>query len=175
MAPDTLTLLERELFAVAEEQGVRMGTREAEAAFARARALAEAGQPPSVDDATFEAYVATLASVGLEEQVNSEEIRDYLRWRLTVNVADRMEDIAAAAMARAERDPVLRLSLALLRDVETLDELFAEAALEKGRTGTASTTLGLRARTGSHLTWPEREGGGGSDGHAAPASRRAPA
>ena len=142
IAPDTLTSLERELIAVAEEQGVRMGTREAEAAFARARALAEAEQPPSVDDATFEAYVRTLASAGLEDQVGSEEIRGYLRWRLTINVADRMEDVAASTMARAERDPTLRLALALLGEAETQDELFAEAALEKARTDTEGTTLG---------------------------------
>lgn len=142
IAPDTLTSLERELIAVAEEQGVRMGTREAEAAFARARALAEAEQPPSVDDATFEAYVRTLASAGLEDQVGSEEIRGYLRWRLTINVADRMEDVAASTMARAERDPMLRLALALLGEAETQDELFAGAALEKARTDTEGTTLG---------------------------------
>ena len=142
VAPDTLTLLERELYAVAEEQDVRMGTREAEAAFARARALVEAGQPPSVDEATFEAYVATLASAGLAEQVASEEILDFLRWRLTINVADRMEDVAAATMARAERDPVLRLSLALLGEATTQEELFAAAVVEEARTREESTTLG---------------------------------
>ena len=41
--------------------------REQETAFARARGLREADQEPSVDNATFEAYVQSLAEAGLDD------------------------------------------------------------------------------------------------------------
>ena len=128
--------------AVAQEKEVPLSAREQETAFARARSLRAAGQPPSVDDATFESYLTGLANAGLADQVGREEIRRYLRWRLSVAVADRMEDIGAGTVARLERDPVLRSALDLLSASTTQNELFAAAARAQPQPG-ASANLGV--------------------------------
>jgi carboxyl-terminal processing protease len=142
VASDSLSAVERELLAVAQEEEIPLSAREQETAFARARALRAAGQPPSLDDATFESYVSGLASAGLADQVAREEIRRYLRWRLSVAVTDRMEDIGAGTMARLERDPVLRSALELLSGSTTQNELFVAAERAKAQSG-ASASLGV--------------------------------
>jgi carboxyl-terminal processing protease len=124
---DTLTLAERELIAFVNEKQVPMGLKEAEASFARARTLRETRQPVSVDDASFEAYLEGLETAGLPpEMLVRAEIRGYLRRRLTVQVADRLDDFAAATMERPDR--VLARALELMRASDTQAGLFAEAA-----------------------------------------------
>ncbi len=142
IAADTLSALERELLAVSSEEDVPLGVREAEASFSRARALRDAGLPASVDQATLEGYVAALAEAGLPpELVDREEIRSYLRWRLTVGVADRMDDVAAATMARMERDGVLGRAVDLLSEAATQNDLFVAASAERS-TETAARSIG---------------------------------
>ena len=137
---DTVGLFERELISTANDLEVPLATREAEVAFARAKALLEAGQPPSVDDATVQGYLSGLEAAGLpSELVNRLDVRSFLRWRLSVGVADRMEDVAAAAMARMERDRVLSLAVELMREAVTQGDLFA-AAEEANRSGANATT-----------------------------------
>ena len=143
MAADSLSAVERELLAVAQEKQIPLGVREQETAFARARGLREADQEPSVDDATFEAYVQSLAEAGLDELVSREEVRGYLRWRLGVNVAERMDDFGAATVARMERDSVLRRALDLLNGAASQSELFAAAERAKATSDTPST-IGAR-------------------------------
>ena len=137
---DTMGLLERELISTANDLEVPLATREAEVAFARAKALLEAGEPPSVDDATVQGYLSWLEAAGLpSELVDRPDIRSYLRWRLSVGVADRMEDVAAATMARMERDRVLSRAVDLMREAATQGDLFA-AAEEANRSGANATT-----------------------------------
>ena len=137
---DTMGLLERELISTANDLEVPLATREAEVAFARAKALLEAGEPPSVDDATVQGYLSWLEAAGLpSELVERPDIRSYLRWRLSVGVADRMEDVAAATMARMERDRVLSRAVDLMREAATQGDLFA-AAEEANRSGANATT-----------------------------------
>lgn len=125
---DTLSLVERELVAAANEKQVPLGLREAEASFSRARTLRETHQRGSVDDATFDAYVKGLEAAGLPaELMERPEIQSYLRWRLTVAVDDRLDDFAAATMARTSRDPVLTRALELMRSASTQTELFTAA------------------------------------------------
>ena len=143
VAADSLSAVERELLAVAQEKQIPLGVREQETAFARARGLREADQEPSVDDATFEAYVQSLAEAGLDELVSREEVRGYLRWRLSVNVAERMDDFSAATVARMERDSVLRRALDLLNGAASQSELFAAAERAKATSDTPST-IGAR-------------------------------
>jgi carboxyl-terminal processing protease len=139
IASDSLNAAERELLAVAQEKEVPLSVREQETAFARARVLRDAGQPPSVDDATFEAYVGGLATAGLGEVASRTEIRRYLRWRLNVAVADRMEDVGAGTMARLERDPVLKSALDLLSGSATQSELFVAAERAKALSGASAS------------------------------------
>ena len=137
---DTMGLLERELISTANDLEVPLATREAEVAFARAKALLEAGEPPSVDNATVQGYLSWLEAAGLpSELVDRPDIRSYLRWRLSVGVADRMEDVAAATMARMERDRVLSRAVDLMREAATQGDLFA-AAEEANRSGANATT-----------------------------------
>ena len=146
VAADTLSQLERELISTANDGNVPMVTREAEASFARAKALREAGAPPSVDDATMQAYMSGLESVGLPAELAARpEIRAYLRWRLSVSVADRMEDVAAATTVRMERDRVLSRAVELLRGATTQSDLFAAAA-QANESGAAATVRGAIAR-----------------------------
>ena len=144
---DTIRLLERELISTANDREVPLATREAEVSFARAKALREAGQPPSVDDATIQGYISGLEAAGLPaELVNRPEVRSYLRWRLRVGVADRMEDVAAATMARMERDRVLSRAVDLMRDAATQSDLFAAAAEANGSGAGATTSAGATPR-----------------------------
>jgi len=144
---DTIGLLERELISTANDQEVPLATREAEVSFARAKALLEAGEPPSVDDATVQGYISVLEAAGLPaELVDRPEIRSYLRWRLSVSVADRMEDVAAATMARLERDRVLSRAVDLMRDATTQSDLFAAAAEANGSDARAITSAGATPR-----------------------------
>lgn len=144
IAPDTLTLLERELLSAASEKRLPIGVREAEASFARAKALREAGEPPSVDEATVDGLLAVLAETGIDADLLAEpEIRDYLRWRLAVGVADRMDDLSAVTLVRMERDHALTQAVDLLRGVETQGELFASVA-ERMKAGDASASSAVR-------------------------------
>jgi carboxyl-terminal processing protease len=144
---DTIGLLERELISIANDREIPLATREAEVSFARAKALREAGQPPSVDDATIQGYISGLEAVGLPaELVNRPEVRSYLRWRLSVGVADRMEDVAAATMVRMEKDRVLARAVELMRDASTQSDLFAAAAEANGIGAGAATSAGVTSR-----------------------------
>ena len=144
---DTIGLLERELISTANDSEVPLATQEAEVSFARAKALREAGQPPSVDDATIQGYISDLEAAGLPpELVNRPEIRSYLRWRLSVSVADRMEDVAAATMARMDRDRVLSRAIELMRDAATQSDLFAAVAQANGSGASATTSAGATPR-----------------------------
>ena len=126
---DTLSPVERELISAANEKEVPLGLKEAEAAFARAKTLRDTGQPPTVDEATFVSYLKTLEEAGLPGTLlERAESQHYLRWRLTVNVADRLEDFPTATMTRVERDPVLSRALELMLEATTQPELFASAA-----------------------------------------------
>jgi carboxyl-terminal processing protease len=142
---DTLSLVERELIAAANEKQVPLGLREAEASFARARTLRETRQPTSVDDAGFDAYLKGLEAAGLApELVQRPEIKSYLRRRLTIAVADRMDDFAGATMERAARDPVLTRAIELMRESATQADLFVGAARAN-----ASTAVSRDGRVGA--------------------------
>ena len=125
---DTLTTVEQELIRSANEVEVPLGLRLAERSFEAARALEEAGEPAHLDDEILAGFVADLMEEGLpEETVASQEVRDYLAWRLRVGIAQRMNDIGAEANFRQERDPVLEEAVRLLGEVTTQTELFEVA------------------------------------------------
>ncbi len=144
---DTLGLVERELISTANDREVPLATREAEVSFARAKVLREAGQPPGVDDATIQDYLSNLEAAGLpSELVDRPAVRSFLRWRLRVRVADRMEDVAAATVARMERDRVLSRAVELMREAATQADLFDAAALAKENDTGVTTSAGAIPR-----------------------------
>jgi carboxyl-terminal processing protease len=143
----TLGSVERELISTANDRDVPLATREAEVSFARAKALRETGQPPSVDDATIQGYLNDLEAAGLpSELVDRPEVRSFLRWRLSVRVADRMEDVAAGTVIRMERDRVLTRAVELMREAATQTDLFAAAALAREKGTGAITSAGAIPR-----------------------------
>ena len=132
---DTLTLRERDLLIFTAEQGVPLPLRLAEFAFAEARDLQEAGQAPELRPEAFDRFVEELREDGVpEEFLTDEGVLGYLAWRAEIGIADRMDDLGAAAEFRMARDPVLAEAVALLRGSATQQELFAHAGAEHGRT-----------------------------------------
>jgi carboxyl-terminal processing protease len=125
---DTLTLSEREFLIAASEAQIQVGVRIQEFGFARAQELRAAGEPPRLDGEAFAAFLAGLRGEGLAEDVLEQEgVRDYLAWRATMAIADRMEDLGASKRFQMVRDPVLRAAAELLRDSRSQAELFMAA------------------------------------------------
>ncbi len=137
---DSLSVVEQELISVANDKKVPLPQKEAEASFARAKALRDAGLPPSVDAATLDAHMKGLEAAGLPPEVASKpEVRAYLGWRLRVAVADRFAHIADATVLRMERDNVLTRAVELMRASQTQGDLFDDAAKAKASTAPATT------------------------------------
>jgi carboxyl-terminal processing protease len=122
---DTLRLPEQELIRVVTENEFPLGLRLAEFGFEVAASRREAGEPPSIQDAEFEALIADLVSDGLPaELLEDPMVLDYLRWRGQMAVAQRMDDIGAEADIRTVRDPVLTAAIRLLSETNSQAELF---------------------------------------------------
>ncbi len=149
---DTLTLAERDLLQGAVEAGVPLPLRLAEFGFAEAQALSGAGLRPQLREEEFRTFVSTLVEDGLtRELLDAPGVQDYLRWRASISIADRMADLGARAEFLMDRDPVLREAVALLRQAPTQAALYTAAA---GRSGAAQS-----------------RGAAGSAGGAGPGSR----
>ncbi|MBT8338254.1 MAG: S41 family peptidase, partial [Gemmatimonadetes bacterium] len=113
---DTLTLAERALLQGAVEAELPLPLRLAEFGFAEAQRLEAAGQGPMVDEGRFQAFVAELRDEGLpSELLDADGAEDYLRFRASLSIADRMDDLGARGRFLQERDPVLREAVRLLR------------------------------------------------------------
>jgi carboxyl-terminal processing protease len=136
---DTLKLAEQTLIRVANEEQYPLGVRLAEFGFGVAAARREAGEKPSMTEAEFQTFVARLRDDGLPaELLDDEVVLDYLRWRGRMAVAQRMDDIAAEADFRTERDPVLREAIRLLSEARSQDDLFGAVAAKARSTDTGS-------------------------------------
>ena len=137
---DTLKVIEREFIRLSNEQQFPLGLKIAEFGFNVAAARREAGTVPSVTEEEFDAFVEDLTSAGLEtELVNDADVREYLFWRTELAVAQRMNDIAAEADFRTQRDPVLSEAIRLLQVTSSQTELFqavdSQANATQGPTG----------------------------------------
>ena len=135
---DTLTLAERDLLQGAVEAEVPLPLRLAEFGFAEAQSLSAAGLPAQLRDDEFRAWLSTLQEDGLpQELLEAPGVDEYLRWRASISIADRMADLGARAEFLMERDPVLREAVALLRQAPTQAALYSAAA---GRSNGARST-----------------------------------
>ncbi len=143
---DTLTLAERDLLQGAVEAELPLPLRLAEFGFAQARALEAAGEPAQLRDAPFEAFLKGLVDEGLPaELLEADGVSDYLRWRASISIADRMDDLGARAEFLMMRDPVLREAVGLLRRSPTQDALYVAAAGRESSdeaTGAADSSSG---------------------------------
>lgn len=131
---DTLTVAERELLQGAAEAEVPLPLRIAEFGFAEAKALGLEDGEPRLREQAFDEFLASLVDEGLpEELLAADGVRDYLRWRAAISVADRMDRLGASAAIRMERDPVLAEAVRLLQTSADQGDLYAAAALERAR------------------------------------------
>jgi carboxyl-terminal processing protease len=126
IAEDTLLLPEQELVRVTSETEFPLNLRVMEFGFRTAGARRAAGEPAGVTDAEFEDLMTALVTEGLPANLASDPtVRNYLRWRSRIAVAQRMSDVGAEADAIAERDPVLAEAIRLLTANDTQAELFS--------------------------------------------------
>jgi len=125
VADDTLTTVEQNFLLASNQAQFPLGLRITEFGFELASARREAGMAPSVTEDEFDAFLARLVEEGLEASaLEQTEVRDYLYWRAQLAVAQRMDDIAAEAQFRTQRDPVLTEAIRLLETASSQAELF---------------------------------------------------
>ncbi|MDT8342614.1 MAG: S41 family peptidase [Longimicrobiales bacterium] len=126
---DTLTLRERELLQSAAEDQIPLPLRIAEFGFSEAQALDSAGEDPRLREAAFQGFLGSLAEEGVRaDLLDDPEVQRYLRWRVRIAVADRMDRLGDSARFRMERDAVLGQAVDLLRSHPTQTDLFTAAA-----------------------------------------------
>lgn len=129
VANDTLTLAERDLLQAAVESEVPLPLRIAEFGFAEAQALNADGLGPTLREEPFQTFLDQLVTDGLDQAlIDADGVEDYLRWRASLSVADRMADVGARAEFLQMRDPVLREAVGLLRGASSQSALYAAAA-----------------------------------------------
>ena len=122
---DTLTLREQELVRATSEAQFPLNLRLTEFGFEIASARRASRSDEDVTDAEFEALMSSLAAEGFAaEFAGDPSIRQYLRWRARISVAQRMDDVGAEADVIAERDLVLQEAIRLLTTNTTQAELF---------------------------------------------------
>ncbi len=123
---DTLRLREQDLVRITSETQFPLALRLTEFGFRIAEARRNAGEEPNVTDFEFNAFMTSLIEEGLSPDLAEDEVvRDYLRWRGLIAVAQRMDDVGAEANFRAQRDPALTEAIRLLNEAATQAELFA--------------------------------------------------
>ena len=125
---DTLTTLEQTFIREANLEEFPLGLRIAEYGLGVAAERDEdAGWIGGVTDAQFDAFVSQLRDEGLETVLlDDDDVQTYLRWRVDIAVAQRMSDIAAEAIVRTTRDPVLSEAIRLIETTSSQSELFAD-------------------------------------------------
>jgi carboxyl-terminal processing protease len=122
---DTLKTAEQEFVRFANKAQYPLALRLTEFGFEIATERREAGTEPGLSESEFERFVSQLEDEGLEaDGVEDPDVQDWLRWRLEMAVAQRMDDVAAEAEVRMRRDPVLTEALDLLGRASTQEELF---------------------------------------------------
>ena len=138
---DTLLTSEQELIRATSEMQFPLALRLTEFGFRVASERIAANEGPYVTDAEFADFMTLLTDEGLpSELVSDPVVRNYLNWRARISVAQRMEDIGAEAVIRAERELPLAEAIRLLSTHTSQAELFeaAEAAATATATGSAA-------------------------------------
>lgn len=122
---DTLSTAEQDFVRTSTEAQFPLSLRLSEFGFSLAGSLREAGLTPQVSDADFEGFLEALVTEGIDpESLENSEVRGYLRWRSELAVAQRMQDVAAEADFRTQRDPVLAEAIRLLEAASSQADLF---------------------------------------------------
>ncbi len=133
IANDTLTLVEREFLSQAARDEVPLVLRIEEFAFAQADSRRGSGEAPGVDADDFRAFLEALSEEGVDARYIADPvITDYLEWRISQRVAERMDRMGRSMEIRSLRDPVLAEAIRLLGAATTQSDLFQAVAGLKG-------------------------------------------
>ena len=129
---DTLTTLEREFLSVAAADGLPIALRIAEHAFSQAEKRTDEGAEPEINPEDFEDFLVALVEEGVRQSfLDDPDIREYLEWRISARIAERMDRMGRAMEIRSGRDPVLAEAIALLTEAESPATLFTAANRRK--------------------------------------------
>ena len=145
VAADTFSTAEQAFLTAAAEAEIPLMLRLQEAAFDVAQTAREAGEiPQAFPDARLTALRSALVEEGLPAETLTDEVDDYLRFRLEDFLYERLERDDLAIQVKARRDPVLSTAIEFLRSAQTQADLFAEVERAGGVGG-----LVQQASTGS--------------------------
>lgn len=123
---DTLLVVERQLLEEAAAAQFPLGLRLAEIGFDRAQAVGNDGAEAAITEEILETLIADLREGGVPDAtLDDPAARSYLRWRLEINLSQRMEDDDRLLRFRIQRDPVLAEAVRLLREADSQAELFS--------------------------------------------------
>lgn len=145
IADDTLTTVEQTFLRGANQAQFPLGLRITEFGFEIAAERRASGMTPGVTEEDFQGFLDRLVAEGLEaSSLEQSEVRDYLFWQSQLAVARRMDDIAAEADFRTQRDPVLTEAIRLLENATSQADLFREvdSRAEATQAPVASTGAG---------------------------------
>lgn len=130
---DTLTTAEQQFIRASNEAQFPLGLRITEFGFQVASARRDAGERPSVHADEFQGFLDSLVEQGMESSLlESEDVRSYLYWRTQMAAAQRMNDIAAEAGFRTQRDPVLTTAIELILSTDSQEALFGSIDARPG-------------------------------------------
>lgn len=127
---DTLTTIEQRFVRAATETQFPLGLRITEFGFEIAKVRRDSDERPGVTDEEFEGFISglaaqSLAGEGLDADLLAEsDVQGWLRWRVEMAVAQRMDDVAAEADFRTQRDPVLSEAIRLLLEAASQPDLY---------------------------------------------------
>ena len=130
ISSDTLTLIERSFLSQAARDSVPITLRIEEFAFTQADALRSAGEQPNVDPVQFSSFIDNLIEEGIEEKyANNQEILDYIKWRVSARLAERMGWIGRSVEILSQRDLVLAEAVRILNDFHNMPDIFSAVKL----------------------------------------------
>ena len=125
---DTLTLIEREFLSQAARKQIPLVLRIAEFAFSQADLHRRSGAEPGVDANDLRGFIDALGEEGIDEEyLENPLVASYLEWRVSILVAERMDQMGRSIEFRSQRDPVVAEAIRLLKSVGTQEDLFAAA------------------------------------------------
>jgi len=73
-------------------------------------------------------FIDALGEEGIDEEyLENPLVASYLEWRVSILVAERMDQLGRSIEFRSQRDPVVAEAIRLLKSVGTQEDLFAAA------------------------------------------------
>ena len=123
---DTLTTNERTFLSQMAQKQIPFDLRIEEFAFDQSeKNRREGSNEPTLYLVDFEAFVSALEQESqTDDSLITNEIHDYLKWRILPRIAQRMDMLGRSIELRLERDPVLSEALRLLISAQQQSDLF---------------------------------------------------